>query len=669
MARRCLPCLPWRAATDKNVLVINYTNVRIPDNVKSVISLGPKFGLPITNKKTIIPAIIKDIEFFISQQPIPVEDKDTLRADVVNTITNYINKPIQKQPINVLIKESRQFFKQNPNIIVSQADKGGMTTVMYADDYKNSMKEMLKADKTYVKLKKDPTSIYQKKVNDLIDDWQKHEIVTESEQKKLKRYNSVTPKLYGLRKTHKNTKAFRPVVNCINTPAYNLAKYLHNTFSPIITTYHYNIKNTIEIKNKLKTIVLPENHKLVSLDVVALFTNIPQTLVCEIIRKNWNFLKAYTQLTRSQVLQAIRLLFNTSYFTFDGELYKQEDGSAMGNPFSPWLASIVMNDLIQTAVEKLPFNIPLLGVYVDDTIMAIPSNADDLVLYTFNSYHKKLQFTIEREVNNKIAFLDLEVIRSDKDGTLTTNWYTKPSSSERILNYKSNHPTHQKIAVIKNLLQRAVTFSEKNFHKENLNKARNILMKNNYPKTLIEIQINKIITQQRLTNVITKTKDKIKYYRCPYIPEIAHILKKKLNTTEQQLAFYNINTTKCLFTQLKDKNEKGCESSLIYYIPCGVCERGYVGQTTQYLKKRINQHKNDCKNKNSDTYKSALVQHHFNTGHVFNFDNTRILEKENNKSKLNISEMIFIYKNNTVNIKSDTNNLNRIYTGLINKSK
>ena len=95
---------------------------------------------------------------------------------------------------------------------------------------------------------------------------------------------------------------------------------------------------------------------------------------------------------------------------------------------------------------------------------------------------------------------------------------------------------------------------------------------------------------------------------------------------------------------------------------------GYVGQTTQYLKKRINQHKNDCKNKH--THRTALVGHHMDTGHVFNFEEVRILDKENNKYKLNISEMIWIYKKEkTVNIKSDTNDLSKVYIGLINKSK
>ena len=592
----------------------------------------------------------------------------TMGADVVNTITNYINKPVHNRPITKLIKETRQFLTQNPNI-VSVADKGGMITVMYKDDYKNSVKDMLNSDKIYHKLYKDPTSLYQKNVNNLIEDWHKSKTITALECKKLKRFNSVIPKLYCLRKTHKKTKAFRPIVNCINTPAYNLAKYLHKIFSPVITTHQFNVKNSIEMKEKLKTVTLTSNYKLVSLDVVALFTNIPQSLVCDIICKNWQFLKAYTQLTKSQLLQAIKLLFETSYFTFDGELYKQEDGSAMGNPFSPWLASVVMNDLVQTVIKKLPFNLPLLCIYVDDTIMAVPSNAEDVVIQTFNSYHKKLQFTIEREENNKIAFLDMEIIRDDR-GNLYTNWYTKPTDAGRILNYKSVHPAHQKIAIIKNMLHRAVTLSEEKFHNDNIKKVEMMLIKNNYPKSLIKLQIKNFSTKQKQkpTHHKVNLEETVHYYRCPYIPEISNQLKKKLNTCNQQLAFYNCSSTKSLFTQLKDKNVKDCESSLIYHIPCGICDMGYVGQTTQYLKKRINQHKNDCKNKH--THRTALVGHHMDTGHVFNFEEVRILDKENNKYKLNISEMIWIYKKEkTVNIKSDTNDLSKVYIGLINKSK
>lgn len=73
-----------------------------------------------------------------------------------------------------------------------------------------------------------------------------------------------------------------------------------------------------------------------------------------------------------------------------------------------------MHGLLLNVTKKLHFDIPLLSVYADDTIIA------KLVLKTFNSYHKKLKFTTECEVDGAIPFLDIAISRQ-LDRRLTTN--------------------------------------------------------------------------------------------------------------------------------------------------------------------------------------------------------------------------------------------------------
>ncbi|KAI4476761.1 hypothetical protein M0804_013305 [Polistes exclamans] len=90
------------------------------------------------------------------------------------------------------------------------------------------------------------------------------------------------------------------------------------------------------------------------------------------------------------------------------------------------------------------------------------------------------------------------------------------------------------------------------------------------------------------------------------------------------------------------------------------------GQTKQKLKKRLDQHRNDSKPRNAQkTNTTALAEHHFKTGHIFKFDETKILDKEDNWYKRNISEMYHITNNNTVNFRTDTNNLNSTYNEIL----
>lgn len=44
-------------------------------------------------------------------------------------------------------------------------------------------------------------------------------------------------------------------------------------------SFEHNVKNSYDVLNKLKSVVLPQGYSLISLDVKSLFTNIPEELV------------------------------------------------------------------------------------------------------------------------------------------------------------------------------------------------------------------------------------------------------------------------------------------------------------------------------------------------------------------------------------------------------
>ena len=54
------------------------------------------------------------------------------------------------------------------------------------------------------------------------------------------------------------------------------------------------------------------------------------------------------------------------------------------------------------------------------------------------------------ERNNRISFLDLEIIKLDI-GEIMSNWYRKSTYSGRMLNFIKNHPFQNKFAIIKNI--------------------------------------------------------------------------------------------------------------------------------------------------------------------------------------------------------------------------
>jgi len=115
----------------------------------------------------------------------------------------------------------------------------------------------------------------------------------------------------------------------------------------------------------------------------------------------------------------------------------------MGSPLSPVLADIVLQDIEEAALGRLPASLPFYYRYVNDILLASPPELFDLILEIFNSFHDRLKFTMEIGRGGRISFLDVTLIVENR--TIIFDLYKKPTNSGRYLNFYSNHPmTHKK---------------------------------------------------------------------------------------------------------------------------------------------------------------------------------------------------------------------------------
>ena len=95
----------------------------------------------------------------------------------------------------------------------------------------------------------------------------------------------------------------------------------------------YTIKDTKYFVEKIKKEHIPNDHLLVSFDVKSLFTNVPLDQTIEIIlnivyKKN----EISTDMTKSEMKELLNLCTKSVHFTFDDNIYVQNDGVAMGSP-------------------------------------------------------------------------------------------------------------------------------------------------------------------------------------------------------------------------------------------------------------------------------------------------------------------------------------------------
>ena len=158
--------------------------------------------------------------------------------------------------------------------------------------------------------------------------------MTEKTRKYLKPVGSRPGFMYGSCKVHEarvgNCPPFRRILSALNTPTYKLAKLLVPILKPL-TTNEFTVKDSFHFSEE----IVDQQHDLVmgSFYVDSLFTNIPLEETVEIctneLFKEFETVEGLSKPGFKELL----------YLVFDGTLYKQIDGLAMGSPLGPALAN------------------------------------------------------------------------------------------------------------------------------------------------------------------------------------------------------------------------------------------------------------------------------------------------------------------------------------------
>jgi len=600
------------------------------------------------------------------------DEKDMIRNKIVQAMDHYDTRKHHLTYIdkvfNKNIHMTKDFLKENDNIIFTKSDKGNVTVCLERAVYIEKMTEMLNDKKTYELIDKDPLKKLQTNVYEELKYLNDNGLLEFKHHKyQLTQTNTNLAKCYGLPKIHKPTLTFRPIISSINSPTQFLSNIILKNLKKCISQPKSHIHNSFDLLNKIKNLHIPRNHVLVSLDVVSLFTKVTLEQVLKSLDKRFTQIHGKSKIPFNDIRNLTEFLFENVYFTFNDKIYRQISGTPMGSAISPIFADIVLDDLETACLERLKteFNISPLFYYryVDDTIMCINKRQINKVLTMFNSHDTNLKFTHEIEENGKINFLDLTL--SIENNIILTDWYIKPISSNTTINFHSNHSKSQKINIISYLVDRAIKLSENKFHNKNINLVKKILIQNEFPKEFFEKYIKKrlytikygVISSAQNDPTIDKINLVLPFYDS-FFKNCKSILK---NSNFRVVPGINNKITDIVKLG-KDVTKKEKRTSLVYKISCNNCQVSYVGQTKRTLKKRISEHK-----KNVDP-ESVVYKHRIDYNHDFNFEDVKILDTELNYRKRLISEMLLIKgTKNTINKKEDTQKLSRSYKPLFKK--
>jgi hypothetical protein len=133
----------------------------------------------------------------------------------------------------------------------------------------------------------------------------------------------------------------RPIDSTIGAPTYRLAQYLATQLGEYVGNSPRHVKNSTVFINIIKSLRAGPEGILVSFDVVSLLTMVPIVKALRLLSLQFD----------ENILRLFRHVLNSSFFRFNGKLYEQTDGVAMGSPLFPVIADFFMEHFKETALE------------------------------------------------------------------------------------------------------------------------------------------------------------------------------------------------------------------------------------------------------------------------------------------------------------------------------
>ena len=177
----------------------------------------------------------------------------------------------------------------------------------------------------------------------------------------------------------------------------------------------------------------------------------------------------------------------------------------MGGPASSIVAEIYMISIETTAITTADTPRRIWERHVDDVFSILRRCNLEQFFQHINNLDPKTKFTMEKEENSTIPFLDT-LMQRNQDDTISVKVYRKPTHTNQYLSFTSHHSTRSKQSVITALF----------------NRAENVITNNTELKQEQQ-HITKVLqSNDTASNSLTK-------------PEDNGILKNKTKTTINQL--------------------------------------------------------------------------------------------------------------------------------------
>jgi hypothetical protein len=352
-------------------------------------------------------------------------------------------------------------LKENKNIVIKPADKGGATVILDRDAYLKEAYRQLNDVKYYVRLSKPVYHDNASKISKILNAMNHDGFITDEQLEFLSGPRDYRPRnIYFLPKIHKERSKWawpdmpeaRPICSDFHSETHRISSFIDSFLNPLACNHASYIKNSFEFVNRIRDARFDDNCLLVTGDVSSLYTNMHHGRTIQCVE---DCLASKPDAGRPDryILQLLDLILKNNDFVFNNETFLQVLGTAMGKVFSPSLANIYLLEFDESAMNGFPIRPLLFFRYLDDVFMIWPGSVAQLKDFELflNGLIPDIKITLEFS-DSQISFLDVLIYVEDE--RLKTRTFFKQTDTHQLLHTQSFHPSHTTRGIVKSQLIR-----------------------------------------------------------------------------------------------------------------------------------------------------------------------------------------------------------------------
>ena len=246
-------------------------------------------------------------------------------------ITKLVKRNNIRSNFSIKDREALRSLRNNKNIIVKKADKGGCIVVLDTNNYVEKINEMLSDSKTYTSIADINLDNSKLEVNTIIDKLLLKELITKRQKKFLSSGTPKMPIFYGLPKIHKTGNPLRPIVSQIDSPSYKLNKLLDYILTTAEKEIPYLLQDTTKFLQYIDKLQLSSDLKpiLFTIDVTSLYTVLPHDMCIKYVIEmysetldKWNTHSPDIKpIDTDSLADIISTVLNQTFFQFNEKCY------------------------------------------------------------------------------------------------------------------------------------------------------------------------------------------------------------------------------------------------------------------------------------------------------------------------------------------------------------